>query len=259
MIRVAKPKSPRGRILAVLLPLLVALGPPAMAQDQTDGTDAWHQSIHLYLLAPTIDGTAGIGPANADVDVDPGTVFDTLDGAFLGMYTAEKDGWGVFLDVVYMDLEADLEAAGGVVAGELGNRQFTGALSGSYRLNDQWQLLAGGMYTDVTVTLDVTGPLQNRRAKRSESWWDPFVGAKVETALGERWHFAGFAYLGGFGVGSDLMWSANAGFGYRLTERNSLTLLYRYISYDYEDGRGADRFRFDIAEHGPALGWRFEF
>ena len=77
--------------------------------------------------------------------------------------------------------------------------------------------------------------------------------------MGEHWTFSSFGYLGGFGVGSDLMWSLNAGAAYPISERNAFTVMYRYIYFDYEDGDGLDRFRFDIAEHGPAIGWRFSF
>ncbi len=232
---------------------------PLQTVAQEGASDEWRQSFHLYLLGPTIEGTSGIGPADADVDVDAGDVFDMLEGAFLGMYSAEKNGWGVFADIVYMDLESDFEAAQGAVTGEFGNKQLTAAVSATRRLNANWQVLAGGMYTDVKLSLDTSGPASGQHLRRSESWVDPFVGARFDSPMGERWSFTSFGYLGGFGVGSDLMWSLNAGVGYHFSERNAVTLLYRYIDYDYEDGEGRDRFRFDIAEHGPALGWRFSF
>ncbi|GAB3269618.1 outer membrane protein [Parahaliea aestuarii] len=249
----------RHRFLLPILAVCTATAPfQAFAQDSA-ATHEWRQSIHAYLLGPTIEGTAGIGPADTDVKVDAGEVFDMLEGAFLGMYLAEKNGWGVFADLVYMDLESDFSLARGAVKGDLGNKQFTAAVSATRRLNPNWQLLAGGMYTDVKLSLDTAGFAGGQSRRRSESWVDPFVGARFESPMGERWSFAGFGYLGGFGVGSDLMWSLNAGVAYHVSEHNAFTLMYRYIDFDYEDGNGLDRFRFDIAEHGPALGWRFSF
>jgi len=241
---------------AMMLVLLLAGAPAAWAQPDAHG---WKQAVNIYLLAPTISGTVGIGPADADLDVDPGAVFDSLDGAFLGMYMAEKDRWGVFMDIVYMDLKEDLETPNGLFAGTFGNKQFVGGLAATYRLNDRWQLLGGGMYTDITMRLDLAGPLQTRRLKRSESWVDPFVGARFATRLGEKWSFAGFGIVGGFGVGSDLLWSVNAGFAYSFTDTTSLLLGFRYIDFDYEDGSGLDRFKFDVAQYGPAVGVRFDF
>lgn len=244
---------------AGLLAILMACAPAAWAQSGDAGGDGWSHAINIYLLAPTISGTAGIGPADADLDIDPSTVLDTLDGAFLGMYMAEKDRWGVFVDIVYMDLNEDLETPQGVLTGEIGNEQFIGGMAATYRLNDSWQLLGGGMYTDLTMRLDITGPLQTRRLKRTESWVDPFVGARYANEFGEKWSFAGFGFVGGFGVGSDFLWSVNAGFAYRLSQKTSLLLGFRYIDFDYEDGRGLDRFKFDVAQYGPAVGVRFDF
>lgn len=229
------------------------------AQANSRNSSGWSQEFLIYLLGPTIEGTAGIGPASLDVDVDAESVFENLDGAFLGMYAAERDDWGIFIDTVYMDLEADLEGPGGLVSGELGNKQLTAAAAATRRVSENWQLMGGLMYTDIKLSLDVSGPLGDRSASRSESWVDPFVGARVGADLSEHWHIGGFGYIGGFGVGSDLMWSLNAGIEYQFSDRNAVSFLYRYISFDYDDGEGLDRFVFDIAEHGPALGWHFRF
>lgn len=249
----------RKRLPSAVLALIAAAWSLNAAAQSSASSDDWRQTLDIYLLAPTIEGTTGIGPTDTDVDVDAETVFDTLQGAFLAMYAAEKETWGVFADIVYMDLEADIEGPNGLVTGELGNKQFTGALAGTRRMNEHWQLMAGAMYTDITLSLDTQGPMGDQRRRRSESWVDPFIGARFETPLGEKWGFGAFGYWGGWGVGSDAMWSVNAGFGYRFGEHNGITLLYRYIDFNYEDGEGLDRFRFDIAEHGPALGWRIRF
>jgi len=33
----------------------------------------------------------------------------------------------------------------------------------------------------------------------------------------------------------------------------------RYLDFDYEDGQEADRFKFDMKQYGPAVGFRFDF
>lgn len=241
------------------LATLLSLSLFTQAQAEESNPSGWSQEFLIYLLGPTIEGTAGIGPAELDVDIDAESVFDNLDGAFLGMYAAERDDWGVFIDTVYMDLAADIEGPGGLVTGEFGNKQLTAAAAATRRVSDNWQLMAGLMYTDIKLSLDVSSPQGDRSARRSESWVDPFVGARVGADLNENWHIGGFGYLGGFGVGSDLMWSLNAGIEYQFSDRNAVSFLYRYISFDYDDGEGLDRFVFDIAEHGPALGWHFRF
>ena len=76
---------------------------PASAQSES----SWSNQGLIYLLGPTLDGTSGIGPIDTDVDMSASDVFETLDGAFLGMYRGEGERWGVMIDVVYMDLKAD--------------------------------------------------------------------------------------------------------------------------------------------------------
>jgi len=218
----------------------------------------WQQSIDIYLLGPTIKGTAGIGPLDGDVDVDPSSVFDSLEGAFLGMYQAERDGWGVFVDIVYMDLESDFKSKGNLFTGSLGNTQFTSQVAATRRINEHWQLLMGGIYTNLDLSIEVSGPLKDRSAKKTESWWDPIVGARFDRAFSEHWSFTALTTVGG-GVSSDLTWTATVELGRSLSERSSITFLYRYLDFDYEDGKGLERFKFDIAEHGPAIGWRYEF
>ena len=58
---------------------LVAQG--ASAQSES----SWSNQGLIYLLGPTLDGTSGIGPIDTDVDMSASDVFETLDGAFLGM------------------------------------------------------------------------------------------------------------------------------------------------------------------------------
>jgi opacity protein-like surface antigen len=246
--------------LRLLTALLLAGGFSAAAAANDTGPDSgWKQSAVIYLLAPTISGTTGIGPADGDVDIDPKSVFSSLEGAFLGIYAAEKGRWGVLADVIYMDLGADLEGGLGVLSGKLNNKQFNLALAATYRLSDRWQLLGGGMYTDLSLKLDVQRPSQSVLRRTSESWVDPVLGARFTTPLGEKWGFGAMALVGGFGVGADLLWSLNASFDYSFSERWHLMLGYRYIDFDYEDGSGRERFRFDVAEYGPAAGIRFDF
>lgn len=239
--------------------LLAGLVPAPATAAESESESGWKQSAIIYLLAPTISGTTGIGPVDGDVEIDPKSVFESLDGAFLGIYAAEKDRWGVYADVIYMDLGADLEGNLGILSGKLTNKQFNLALAATYRLSDHWQLLAGGMYTDLSLKLDVQRPNQVVRRRTSESWIDPVVGARFTTPLGEKWSFGTMAMIGGFGVGSDLLWSLNATFSYAFSDSMLLMLGYRFIDFDYEDGAGRDRFRFDVVEQGPALGIRFDF
>ncbi len=65
--------------------------------------------------------------------------------------------------------------------------------------------------------------------------------------------------IGGFGVGSDFAWQAIATLRWQFSPRTGVGLAYRHLDMDYEDGKGANRFLYDVATSGPALGVVFTF
>ncbi len=249
----------RSWILITIMAMSLLMSSQVWAQDSQDERSEWSSMFVIYLLGPTLDGSVGIGPVDGSVDMNAGDVFSALDSAFLGMYAGEGERWGVLLDVVYMDLSEDLEGSANVLSGTLGNAQTTAVVSATYRVSDTTRLLAGVAYTNIDADLTINGPLNTRRASTSESWVDPVVGVLYATPLSDRWSFSGLAQAGGFGVGSDLTISLTASVAYQMTDRTSLSLGYRYLDFDYEDGTGSGRFKFDMKQHGPAVGFRFSF
>jgi hypothetical protein len=243
----------------VLFLLFGLASPAAFAQSSAGVESQWSHTVEIYLMGPSLDGSVGIGPIDGDVDVDAGAVFDALDGAFLGTYVGEAERWGVLVDLAYMDLKEDGAGPQGAVNYEVNVKQTIFGLVGTYRLTDTLQFTFGGRYVDVSNRLTLTGPNQQGGGKASESWFDPTVGLRYVAPLGEKWVFNGAADIGGFGVGSDLTWYWAANIAYRMTQRSSIYAGYRYIDFDYEDGAGRDRFKFDMAQHGPLAGFRFEF
>lgn len=243
-------------ILAVIVLLLAVTQSGQLTAQSADG---WRNTFELYLMGPNLDGTVGLGPIDGDIAVDPGDVFDALDGAFLGTWVGEGERWGVLADLAYMDLEQDGVGPGGMVDYELNVKQTIFGVVGTYRLTDTLQFTFGGRYLDVTNRLQLRGPEQERVAKVSESWFDPTIGLRYVAPLGQKWVFNGAADLGGFGVGSDFTWYWAANIGYRITKRTQIYAGYRYLDIDYDDGEGRERFRFDMAQHGLLAGFRFEF
>ena len=230
---------------------------PAYAQSESN----WSNQGLIYLLGPTLDGTSGIGPIDTDVDMSASDVFETLDGAFLGMYRGEGERWGVMIDVVYMDLKAGGSGDGGAFSGEVEVEQTTAIASATYRLSPTTQLMAGALYNDVSAGISLKGPTDRiREQSAGDDWVDPVVGVLFETPIGGgNWSFTGAAQLGGFGVGADLVTILTGSLSYRFNDWSSIDIGYRYLDFDYEDGDGLDRFKFDMKEHGPAVGWRFDF
>ncbi|MCX7350378.1 MAG: hypothetical protein NTZ54_12935, partial [Alphaproteobacteria bacterium] len=68
-------------------------------------------------------------------------------------------------------------------------------------------------------------------------------------------YLASWAMIGGFGVGSDLMWDLMGGAGYEFTDNVSVFAGYRAMSVDYSN----DSFVYDVVQNGPVVAAVFKF
>ena len=76
--------------------------------------------------------------------------------------------------------------------------------------------------------------------------------------LAERWAIGGEANVGGFGVGSDFTWNAQAYLGYRTTvfgRQTTFLFGYRALYQDYHH----HNFEWDVTMHGPVIGTAVRF
>jgi hypothetical protein len=224
----------------------------------------WDHTLAVYLVAASIDGKAGAGPLEADVDVGFDDILDNLDWGLMGAYRGERGPWAIGLDVQYLAVESDVAGLGPNEGTrlEVEGDQLIVQLDGGYALTDSLSAYAGARFwrVDSDVTIRSGGPLgQVLTAGRTEDWIDPVIGLRYAAPLSERWLFVAKGDIGGFGVGSDFSWHVTVFAAWRATQRGHLILGYRHIDVDYDDGSGADRFLWDLALGGPTVGfaWRF--
>jgi hypothetical protein len=94
--------------------------------------------------------------------------------------------------------------------------------------------------------------------KRKLQWTDPFIGARIQADLSDRWNLFAEADIGGFNMGSDLSVQGQAYLGYRTHIFNQPALLrfgYRALYQDYEGGDILGHsFKWNVTEHGPVAG-----
>ena len=235
----------------------------------------WKFGLAPYLWVPAMQGEITVRGHTVDVDLDLedtlDLVFDSLKFAFMGRAEAHKGPLLFTLDLLYLDLEGDQTTTRGLRA-ELTTQLLITEFGAGYRLGTfalgpvvypylALDFLAGGRYVFLETGLDITGGRFGRAAdiERDVDWIEPFVGGRVTLRFSNRAAVIVRGDAGGFGVGSDLTWSLVGTFQYYLSRAVSLDIGYRVLDIDYDQGSGANLFRFDVRMHGPLFGAVFRF
>jgi len=222
--------------------------------------EEWKHELAPYMWGSAMEGTTGIGGVTADVDVSFGDILDNLEMGFMGMYRGTRDRFSISVDTIFMGLGATERSRNDLAKADIDVDQFVLGAAAGYSLTEKFLVLGGLRYNDLSAEVKVTGPLGNTAdAETDESWVDPYLGAQYTIPLSEAWSLNLYGDIGGFGVGSDLAWQGLVTFRWQLTERTGALAAYRYMDVDYESGSGSDRFKYDMAFSGPALGIVFTF
>jgi hypothetical protein len=222
--------------------------------------EEWKHELAPYLWGSAMEGTTGIGGVTADVDVSFGDILDNLEMGFMGMYRGTRDRFSISVDTIFMGLGATERSRNDLAKADIDVDQFVLGAAAGYALTEKFLVLGGLRYNDLSAEVKVTGPLGNTAdAETDESWVDPYLGAQYTIPLSDAWSLNLYGDIGGFGVGSDLAWQGLVTFRWQLTERTGALAAYRYMDVDYESGSGSDRFKYDMAFSGPALGIVFTF
>jgi len=244
---------------------LIACGVVNAQTAEDAGSAVWRYELTPYLWAAGLDGSVRIDDKPATglaVEQSFSDILKILDFGFMGAFEATSGDYGVLFDGVYLGVadEGDMSGPLGFtsLSGEAKLTQQVYAVAGTYRMIDAGDVvdLVGGLrYNSVKwdVKIGASVPVlsaPDRRFSRSESWVDPYVGARIRKPLDEGWALVGYADIGGLGVGSDLSWQAIAGADYDFRPDMSAKFGYRYISTDYDDGG----FTYDVASAGLYLG-----
>lgn len=264
-----------------------AAAPPLMS---TEATNKLEVALTPYLWLTGFSGSARVQNITTDLDKNFAQIVGASDGAF-GLMGA--------VDIVYDRLIFQLNGAWTYAKFEKERGIFrNGSVSATVESNTTWVEFLGGyrlfeaprstkaegpqllsvdafvggritildMDTTVRATATVTLPDgrvltagASRRLNASDSWIEPFIGARAMVDLTSGWDLSLRGDVGGFGVdGSQFSWQLVAGLGYRWQYDNwsmALFLGYRALSQDYTNGT----FAWDMIVHGPLLGLQFQF
>lgn len=90
---------------------------------------------------------------------------------------------------------------------------------------------------------------------RDDAWWDPYVGLRARYNFNSTFYVIARGDIGGFGVGSELMWQAEGALGCQLSNSIYAELGYRALSFDYDN----NGLVYDVITHGAQLTMGVEF
>ena len=236
-------------------PLAVVLSIGLVSQAVAE--EEWEYMIlPLYLWATDIEGETQIGSTTAPVSVGFSDAVDDLDTAVTVHFEAHKGNKGILANISHigMDPEGDLPN-GATTAVDLTDNIIE--LAGVYRPQDSEKLevIYGIRYSDYEMELALGST--SAITVVDESWIDGFVGLRTKISVSDK---SIFLLRGDVGTGdSDITWSATGTYEYRMTDRFSTVIGYRWLYYDLELGSGADTFGYDITYEGPLLAAKFRW
>jgi hypothetical protein len=271
----------RSLALAAVTFGLAASALPTTAAAQL--SDQWKFGAIIYAYLPSISGKtmysapAG-GGGGSSISINSDVVLDDLNFAFMGWVDAQKGRWGVFSDVIYVDVSGstsptrDLSVGGVPLPGNItadANLDVKGwvwTIGGNYRVvadpTATFDVLAGARMLDYKQTLGWTfsanlgqsQPTRNGRSELSKTNWDGIVGVKGRLGFGaDRAWFV--PYYVDVGTGdSDLTWQAIGGIGYSF-KWGELLGGWRYLDYNFKSGSRIE----DVNFNGPFLGVGFRW
>jgi hypothetical protein len=259
------------RVHVTWLLMVATLGAAAPAAGQSPDTaptgDQWVFTVAPYLWAASMDGHAAVGGIKSDVDVPVQDVLKDLSfGAMLAV-DVQKGRFGVGVNGLFARVSPDSEVGNIKIdatsdSAQLAVLPFYRLVEWQYGVSSSGQPLrlvvapeAGFRYTYLRTELEIRG---GRTVDGSESWVDPLIGSRIGLDLTDRWAIIGEGNFGGFGVGSDFTWNAQAYVGYQFSlfgRPTTLLLGYRALYQDYHHRN----FEWDVTMHGPVIGTAIRF
>lgn len=227
----------------------------------------WKVIVSPYIWAASLDGHAKVLGRRTNIDVPFSDIFENLDFSAMGNVEVTNGLYGAYFDGQYtktsqdesfhsMTLGADITSVS-LSAGAF-FRAVEVPLNGETVFGSQRvfaiEPTAGLRWTK----LEADFMLDRWSVRRKMEWTDPFVGARINADLTDRWNLFAEADIGGFGVGSDMSAQGQAYLGYRTHIFNQPALLrfgYRALYQDYDGGDVlGHRFKWNVTQHGPVAG-----
>ena len=245
------------KMIAITISVLIVLFicTTANAGESSDTGDWKFNLAPFYLWAVSMDGDMTVMGNTAPLKADFREIASNLEALFTGHFEGmHNSGWGFLTDISYLNLGAQQTTPGPTMDVDFTTIMTEFAAVYRFSLGANALGLIGGIrYYELDAEIDVVGVPP--RIDKSQDWVDAMLGARYIWTITDKWNFKARGDIG-FG-GSDLTWNLAGLFEYQPWKHVSLLFGYRYMDIDYDDGSGADLFRYDVSIHGPLLGVNF--
>ena len=250
-----------GSALGAMCALALAAA-PAVAQTPPPAADGWTFIASPYVWFSGLSGEVTLPRGSESLSADFGDIFESMKFAFMGIFEARRQNFSLVFDLMYLNLQQGVPVPGGGAFSGGSSRVETTEASviGLFTLLEQpaGRLeLGGGLrawWLNSEIRLD-PGLLPGRSADATTNWVDPVIAARASVRLNDSLSLTGYGDIGGFGVGSEFTWQALATLDWRISERFSASVGYRWVQIDYE----ASRANIDLDMSGPIIGASFRF
>lgn len=241
------------------LPRLL-LGLPAIATGillgtatASQGDHPWHFGLSINGFLAGLSGDVAARGVPAEIDMSFGDLAEHMEFCAAGRLTVGYEKWALSTEVSFLGLAASTRAA------SFDWDQWLVEPTLGYQFSKMFQGFAGVRYNNLDGEIHFRGPL-GRVGSGTQDWYDPIVGAQLSLPVsGKKLTFDGRFDVGGFGIASDITWQAFPYLNWHFSEVASLQLGYRWLTTDYEDGSGSNRFEYDVIVQGPQLGFTLNF
>ncbi len=240
-------------IMFIILSLCVSVSVKAYAEQSPDD---WKTTASLYMWAAALNGTSTSGEDQSPIDLSFSDIWDSLDVAAMGTFRVEKGLLGIQADIVSTKLSDDFYS--GPVRVEIEPTLIIIELDATHRIGENFQLIAGMRYYDVDIKLNIKGDrIGSKRGSDEQEWIDGVLGMSYSVPLTDQFSFKARGDIGA--GGSTMSWQLLGLGEYRINETFTISGGWRHLDWDYDTGKGDEKFGLKAYMDGPIFGARFSF
>lgn len=231
---------------------------PLYGQEKTNLK--WHYLAEVYLMFPNMSGNIQVAELTpVEVDANVGDIFGHMKMGAMFYFEATNDNWAITSDLIYMKLGQDITPGHIVTGGDITMKQTAWEIAGLKHITPWLEAGLGGRLVSLYTGLNIETNRETREGSASKTWLDPIIIVRSQGAIKDKWLLQFRGDIGGFGIGSDFSWQLQAYVGYRISKLFQTSIGYRYISIDYDDGEGSERFKYDVDTYGMVVRFGFNF